>query len=1031
MFTFTEANFENSIIELFENLGYSHLYGPEVDRDTSNPLLEEQLMSSLESINPKLPSRAIEEAITKIKNYEAGSLVSKNELFTDYLQNGVPVTFMHNGVEKSDIVNLVDYDNPSMNNMAIANQWTYKEYEVKRPDLVVFLNGIPVVVMELKSPKADSVSIEDAYQQIQNYKKSIESFFIYNAFCVISDQSQTKAGTITATIDRFMEWKTVDGDYEETKFADFTTLFKGMFTKTRFLDILRNFICFSKDITGDAKILAAYHQYFAVKKAVESTRKASEEGGDGKGGVFWHTQGSGKSLSMVFYAKYLQDALNSPTIVVITDRNDLDDQLFSQFSKCKKFLRQTPIQADKRRLSEDDIRRNENIKDNKKRIVGLMDWLDGREANGIIFTTMQKFEESDEPLSTRRNVVVMADEAHRSQYGFNDKVNAKTGKVSIGNARRVRNALPNATYIGFTGTPIELEDRNTLEVFGNYIDIYDMSQAVSDGATRPIYYESRVAKLELDPAIVEKIDEKYAELSMYATEQDIEKSKHELAHMDSVLGTPEVIESLCTDILDHYENYRQYEQTGKAMIVAYSRPIAIKIYKKILSMREGWENKVKIVMTGNNQDPVEWKELTGNKTYREGLAREFKDNDSEFKIAIVIDMWLTGFDVPSLSTMYVFKPMKGHNLMQAIARVNRVFKDKEGGLIVDYIGIASALKAAMKQYTESDRKNFNNMDVSETAYKKFQEKLEVCKSLMYGFEYQEFVTTESDYVRATLITNGVNFLSDRDREDIKKNYLIESYLMKQAFSLSKSIATPEEIRMEAYFDTVRVLLNKVVRPGALSFKEINAQINDLLKQSIKSTGVINLFTDVETEFNLFNTAFMEEVSRMPEKNLSIELLKKLIAEQVRVYKRTNLVKSEQFSSMLDRVVKSYLNGMLTNEQVIEELMNMARDIAEAHKTGNSLGLSDEELAFYDALTRPEAVKDFYTNDQLVSITRELTEQLRKSRSVDWEKKESARAGMRRMVKRLLKKYDYPPEGLEDAIKTVISQCEMWTDNYDV
>lgn len=1030
MFTFTEANFERSIIELFENLGYTHLYGPDVNRDTSNPLLEEQLMSSLESINPKLPSKAIEEAIYKIKTYEAGSLISKNEIFTDYLQNGVPVSFMHNGEEKSDIVKLVDYENPSMNNMAIANQWTYKEYEVKRPDLVVFLNGMPVVVMELKSPKADSVSIDDAYQQIQNYKKSIESFFIYNAFCVISDQSQTKAGTITATIDRFMEWKTVDGDYEDTKFADFTTLFKGMFAKSRFLDILHNFICFSRDIKGDAKILAAYHQYYAVKKAVESTRKASAEGGDGKGGVFWHTQGSGKSLSMVFYAKYLQEALNSPTIVVITDRKDLDDQLFGQFSKCKDFLRQTPIQADKRRLSEDDIRRNETIKDNKNRIIGLMDWLEGREANGIIFTTMQKFAESDEPLSERRNIVVMADEAHRSQYGFGDKVNAQTGKVSIGNARKVRNALPNATYIGFTGTPIELDDRNTLEVFGNYIDIYDMTQAVADGATRPIYYESRVAKLELDPAVVEEIDAKYAELSMYATEQDIEKSKHELAHMDSVLGTPEVIDSLVTDILDHYENYRQYEQTGKAMIVAYSRPIAIKIYKKILSMREGWENKVKVVMTGNNQDPIEWKELTGNKTYREGLAREFKDNSSEFKIAIVVDMWLTGFDVPSMSTMYVFKPMKGHNLMQAIARVNRVFNDKEGGLIVDYIGIASALKAAMKQYTESDRKNFDKMDVSETAYKKFQEKLEVCKSLMYGFDYSEFVTTESDYVRATMITRGVNFLSDPAKEEIKENYLIESYLMKQAFSLSKSIAAPEEIRLEAYFDTVRSLLNKIVRPGVLSFKEINAQINDLLKQSIKSTGVINLFTDVDTEFNLFNTAFMEEVAQMPEKNLSIELLKKLIAEQVRVYKRTNLVKSEQFSSMLDRVVKSYLNGMLTNEQVIEELMNMAKDIAEAHKKGNSLGLSDEELAFYDALTRPEAVKDFYTNDQLIAITRELTENLRKSRSVDWEKKESARAGMRRMVKRLLKKYDYPPEGLEDAIKTVISQCEMWTDNYD-
>lgn len=555
--------------------------------------------------------------------------------------------------------------------------------------------------------KADSVTIEDAYLQIQNYKKSIESFFIYNAFCVISDQSQTKAGTITASLDRFMEWKTVDGSYEDTQFADFTTLINGMFAKNRFLDILHYFICFSKDSDGDAKILAAYHQYFAVKKAIESTKKASAEGGDGRGGVFWHTQGSGKSFSMVFYAKYLQTALNSPTIVVITDRNDLDDQLFGQFAKCKDFLRQTPIQADKRRLSEDDIEKN---KTRKNPVIGLMDWLEGRSANGIIFTTMQKFEEEDEPLSLRRNIVVMADEAHRSQYGFEEKVNAKTGKITIGNARRVRNALPNATYIGFTGTPIALEDRNTLEVFGNYIDIYDMSQAVEDGATKPIYYESRVVKLHLDPKVVEQIDEKYAELSSVANEVDIEKSKHELAHMDTVFGTPTVLNSLCTDILEHYENYRQYEQTGKAMIVAYSRPIAIKIYKKILEMRPGWENKVKVVMTGGNQDPPEWKDIIGNKPYREQLAKEFKDDESEFKIAIVVDMWLTGFDVPSMSTMYVFKPMKGHNLMQAIARVNRVFKDKEGGLVVDYIGLASALKAAMKQYTDKDKKNFNNME---------------------------------------------------------------------------------------------------------------------------------------------------------------------------------------------------------------------------------------------------------------------------------------------------------------------------------
>ena len=1021
MSVINEASYENSIIELFENMGYTYAYGPDVNTDHHNPLRADELRSSIERINPKLPSVAIDEAIQKLTSSEAGSLVSKNAVFMDYLQNGIEVSYHLNGESRSALVYLVDFGNVNTNSFVVANQWTFEEYETKRPDVVIFLNGIPVVVMELKSPKADSATIEDAYLQIRNYMKSIESFFIYNAFCVISDQSKTKAGTITASLDRFMEWKTVDGDYEETRYADFTTLMQGMFSKTRFLDILHNFICFSKEAGGDAKILAAYHQYFAVKKAVESTVKASADGGDGRGGVFWHTQGSGKSLSMVFYAKLLQTALNSPTIVVITDRNDLDDQLFSQFSKCKDFLRQTPVQAEKRKLSEDEIK-------NGSKAIGLKDWLDGREANGIIFTTMQKFEESDDALNVRRNIVVMADEAHRSQYGFEEKVNAKTGKITIGNARRVRDALPNATYIGFTGTPIELEDRNTLEVFGNYIDVYDMTQAVADGATRPIYYESRVIKLGLDPNTLQNIDALYESLKDRANEVDIEKSKHDLAKMDGVLGAPTVVDSLCEDIIDHYETYRQYEQTGKAMIVAYSRPMAIKIYRKMLDMRPDWKNKVKIVMTGGNQDPEDWKSLTGNKAYREGLAREFKDNNSEFKIAIVIDMWLTGFDVPSMSTMYIFKPMKGHNLMQAIARVNRVFKDKEGGLIVDYIGIASALKAAMKQYTDQDRKNYGNMDIAATAYKKFQEKLLVCRDLMYGFDYSEFMTTESDLKRASLITGGVNFLSDPKLEDKKKDFITEAYLMRQSFSLCKSIATAEERREEAYLETVRSVLVKIERPGPLSLKDINAQVNELLKQSVQSGGVVNLFTDVDKEFNLFNTAFMQEIAKMPEKNLSIELLKKLIAEQVRLYKRTNVVKSQQFSEMLDRIVKSYLNGMLTNEEVIGELMKMAQDMAAAHANGNAMGLSDEEIAFYDALTRPEAVKDFYSNDQLIAITRELTEELRRSRTVDWEKKESARAGMRRMIKRLLKKYDYPPEGMEDALQTVISQCEMWTDN---
>ena len=1025
MAIFNEAVFENSIIELLEKLGYKHIYGPDMERETHDPLMKDELRNSLEMINPKLPSAAIDEAILKLRNYETVSLISKNETFMDYLQNGVQVSYHEKGETKSTLVYLVDYNNFSRNSFIVANQWTYEEYERKRPDIVIFLNGLPVVIMELKSPRADSVTIEDAYLQIRNYMKSIESMFIYNAFCVISDQSQTRAGTITASLDRFMEWKTVNGNYEETRFADFTTLIEGMFEKNRFLDILHNFICFSKDSSGDAKILAAYHQYFAVKKAIRCTVKASMEGGDGRGGVFWHTQGSGKSLSMVFYAKQLQYVMNSPTIVVITDRNDLDDQLFAQFAKCSDFLRQTPVQAEKRKLSEEEKQRG-------SKTIGLSDWLSGREANGVIFTTMQKFEESDEPLCTRRNIVVIADEAHRSQYGLEERVNSKTGKITIGNARRVRDALPYATYIGFTGTPIELEDRNTREIFGSYIDIYDMTQAVADGATRPIFYESRVIKLELDPKILEKIDATYEKLKENASEVDIEKSKHELAHMDAVLGTPKVIDSLCRDIIDHYENYRQYEQTGKAMIVAYSRPMAVNIYNRILQpdMRPEWKNKIKIVMTGSNTDPEEWKEFTGNKAFREGLAREFKDDNSEFKIAIVVDMWLTGFDVPSMSTMYIFKPMKGHNLMQAIARVNRVFKDKEGGLIVDYIGIASALKKAMKQYTKQDQKNFGNMDIAKTAYLKFQEKLSVCRDLMYGFDYSEFLTTDSDLRRAKLITGGVNFLTAPDKQDTKDTYIIEAYLMRQAYSLSKSIATAEERREAAYFETVRSVLVKIEKPGTVSLREINAQVNELMKQSVQSDGVINLFTDVDKEFNLFNTAFMEEISKMPEKNLAVELLKKLIGEQVRVYQRTNLVKSKQFSEMLDGIVKKYLNGMLTNEQVIEELMKMAKDIANAHKEGNAMGLSDEELAFYDALTKPEAIKDFYTNDQLIAITKELTETLRNSRSVDWEKKESARAGMRRAVKRLLKKYDYPPKDREDALNTIISQCEMWAENLE-
>ena len=1028
---FTEASFENAIIEIFrDQLGYTYHYGPDVARDYNDPLFEDYLEPSLRRINPSMPPEAITEAIFHLKNFEAGSLIQKNEVFMDYLQNGITVNYFSDGKQHSGIVYLVNYMNIDHNAFCVANQWTYVENEEKRPDVVIFVNGLPLVVIELKSPSREETGVSEAYAQLRNYMLSIPSMFIYNAFCVMSDQAMSKAGTITAAEDRYMEWKTTDGNYENTQYAAFDVLFEGMFEKNRFLDIIKNFICFSKEDGADAKVLAAYHQYFAVKKAVFSTVKASGIDGDGRGGVFWHTQGSGKSLSMVFYAKQLQEALNSPTLVVITDRNDLDDQLFGQFSKCKEFLRQTAVQADKRKLSDDDKKANESARKNKKVIIGLKDWLLGREANGIIFTTMQKFEEQDEPLSTRHNIIVMADEAHRSQYGFEEKIDPKTGKISIGTARIIRDALPNATYIGFTGTPISLKDRSTTEVFGNYIDVYDMTQSVEDGATRPVYYESRVINLKLDEATLRMIDKEYDVMAASAEEYAIEKSKHELSRMESILGAPQTIDALCTDIVAHYEDSRQYVLTGKAMIVAYSREIAMNIYRKILEMRPAWKEKIGVVMTSGNKDPEDWKEIIGNKQHKEELARKFKNNDDPMKIAIVVDMWLTGFDVPSLATMYVYKPMAGHNLMQAVARVNRVFRDKEGGLIIDYVGIASALKQAMNDYTVRDKKNYGDMDIAKTALVKFEVKLIVCRELLYGFDYTEFMNTASDLTRAKLISRGADFLTGPAKEEKRNNFIREGLMLHQAFSLCKSMVD-EKSRLEAaYLEAVRTMLTRVEGKGRLSFKDINGRINELLKQSVKSDGVINLFADVNEEFNLFDPKFLEEIARMKEKNLAVELLKKLIAEQVSAYRRTNLVKSEKFSDMLNRIMKAYLNGMLTNEEVIEELMKMAADMTKAHNEGEELGLSEEELAFYDALTKPTAVKDFYQNAELIAITKELTDALRKNRTIDWQKKESARAGMRRMVKRLLKKHHYPPEGLEDAIATVIGQCEMWTDNVD-
>ena len=1006
--SYTETNYENAIIQLMENQGYRHVYGPGIDRDYDDPLYKDELESSLQTVNSSLPPEAVAEALLKLRNIEGGKLEYRNIIFTDYLQNGIDVTYHKNGEQKHALVQLIDYKNINNNSFIVANQWTFKEKSEKRPDIIIFVNGLPLVIIELKSPSREETDASEAYRQLRNYMHEIPSMFIYNAFLVMSDMAETKAGTITADEDRFMKWKTIDGSSESNQAIDYNVLFEGMFEKKRFLDILKNFICFSRDHGCDTKILAAYHQYFAVKKAIVSTARATET--DGKGGVFWHTQGSGKSLSMVFYAKQLQSALESPTIVVMTDRNDLDNQLFSQFSKCKDFLRQVPQQAESR----------ENLKE----------LLAGRQANGIIFTTMQKFEESDGPLSERRDIVVIADEAHRGQYGF-ERIEAASGKITIGTARIIRDSLPNATFIGFTGTPISQKDRSTREVFGDYIDVYDMTQAVEDGATRPVFYESRVIHLKLNPDILKLIDAEYDIMAQQAEAVAIEKSKRELGQMESILGAPQTIDALCSDIIDHYENYRAQELTGKAMVVAYSRSIAMSLYRKILEMRPAWKEKVHVVMTSGNDDPEDWREIIGNKKHKDALARKFKDNKDPMKIAIVVDMWLTGFDVPSLATMYVYKPMSGHNLMQAIARVNRVFKDKEGGLVVDYVGIARALKQAMNDYTARDRNNYGEQEVGKAALPKFIEKLEVCQGIFHGFDYSNFMSgTDSD--RAQLIMGGVNFISDNKRTKLKESFAKESLLLRQALSLCRSIVSINQRMEAAFFEAVRTLLNRISGTrGSFSLREINDHINELLKQSIKSEGVINLFADVKHEFSLFDPSFLDEIAKMKEKNLAIELLKKLIAEQVTVYRRTNLVKSDKFSEMLQRAMNAYLNGMLTNEEVIAELMTIAKDISQAHKDGELLGLTTEEAAFYDALTKPQAVKDFYNNEQLVQITRELTDMLRANRKIDWQQKESARANMRRLVKRLLKKYKYPPDGQEEALKTVLSQCEMWTDSIEI
>ena len=1025
---FPEDSYEQVLINLFtEKMGYEYECGYDVERDYRDPFYRKDLLSALKWLNPQLPQEALDEAFRIVTSNNDGGYVQRNERFTEWLQNGVEVPCVEDGRKVTETVYLMDFVTPDNNQWKVVNQWRVEDIEPIRCDMVVMVNGLPLVVFELKSPSNDNVEEEDPYNQLQQYMLKCPSLFAYNAFCVTSDMLTTKAGTITAPEKRFMEWKTKDGEYESTAVADYETFFEGIFTHRRMCDIIQNYICFDHKDGKTAKIMSAYHQYFAVNKAVARTHEAQEK--DGKIGVFWHTQGSGKSLSMVFYAHKLIQEFPTCTILVVTDRNDLDSQLYEQFCGCEKFLRMSPqrvgyVLNENGKMVAAEGGGNQDLKDKLKDL----------QTGGLLFTTIQKFREGTGLLSDRRNIIVITDEAHRSQYG-DEHFDNKAKKMKKGFALIMREALPNAMFIGFTGTPISERDRDTEEVFGDYIDVYDMTQAVADGVTRPVYYESRVIKLNLDDETLKQLDIEFDKLADEgATAEQIEDAKQRNSGIRGILNNDKTIESLCNDIVTHYEENRQQVTSGKAMIVALDKEAAVKIYREILRLRKSWKDKIHVVVSSSNKDNPDWldvirpKKEDGQHYWTDkDFATLFKDDNSPMKIAIVVDMWLTGFDVPSLATMYVYKPMRGHNLMQAIARVNRVFPEKEGGLIVDYVGIASALKKAMQDYTKRDRQRFGNPDIREAALDKFKEKLEICQDLMHGFDYSAFIDG-SDTQRAALITGGVNFMLLPEKEQKRKEFIKESQLLHDAMTLCRSLLTTAQKREVGFMDAVRILLVRYTQKGKISKKEINERISMLLEQSIKSDGVINLFAEAEREFSLFDEKFIEEIRNMKERNIAVQLLVKLLKERIRGYERTNVVQSQKFSELMSRALSNYLKGLLTNEQVIEELLKMAQAIKQDEEEGNELGLSTEEKAFYDALTSPEGIKEAYSNEQFMALTKALTEQLRKSRTIDWNKKDTAQASMRRIIKRMLREYKYPPKGYEQALATVMRQCEKWAED---
>lgn len=1053
----TEDQLEQEMLGWLTQAGYTHVCGYDIAPDGPNPersdyrqpVLLDRLRSAISKLNPTIPLVAREDALNQIKDMGIASLISANRQFHNYLVNGVPVQFQKNGETRGDFVRLIDFVDAANNEYLAVNQYSLKGAKhTHRPDVILFINGLPLVVMELKNPADVNADIWKAFHQIETYKQNIPDVFQFNEILVISDGSEARLGSLTSNAERYMQWRTIDGAALDPlgQFNELETLVQGLLAPEYLLDYLRFFVLFEDDGTLIKKI-AGYHQFHAVRAAISQVVTASHMdvtgSAKGKGGVVWHTQGSGKSITMTcFAARVMREAaMENPTIVVITDRNDLDGQLFGVFSLAQDLLREQPVQAGTRQ----DLRAK----------------LSNRPSGGIVFATIQKFSPgADEDifplLSDRHNIVVIADEAHRTQYGFDAKLKAmelKEGKLQentiaeasaqyitkyqVGYAQHLRDALPNATFVAFTGTPVSSEDRDTRSVFGDYIHIYDMQQAKEDGATVAIYYESRLAKLSLKTEELPHIDDEVDELAEDEEESQQSKLKSKWAALEKIVGAPPRIASVAADLVKHFEE-RQQAQTGKAMIVAMSREICVHLYDELIKLRPAWHHEdpeqgaIKIIMTGSASDKALLRPHIYQKQTKKRLEKRFKDPKDPLQLVIVRDMWLTGFDAPCVHTLYVDKPMKGHNLMQAIARVNRVFKDKQGGLVVDYIGIGSELKAALKEYTASSGRGKPTVNAAE-AWAVLEEKLDILRAMLHGFDYSDFIHGGHRLLAGA--ANHILSISSNGKErDGKKRFADVALAMSKAFSLCCTLDEAKVVREEvAFLQAVKVLLTKRdISAQKRTDEERDQAIRQIVGNAVISNEVVDIFDAVgldKPNIGLLDDEFLAEVRNLPEKNLAVELLERLLEGEIKSRFATNVVQQKKFSELLSNVVIRYQNRSIETAQVMEELVDMAKKFREAAARGDALGLTEDEIKFYDALANNESAALELGDETLKKIAHELTENLRSNVSVDWSQRESIRAKLRIMVKRILRKYKYPPDFEEGAVQLVLQQAETLSNQW--